>query len=183
MKRLRILVVDDEQLVRDYLAQGIALRGYQVRAAGSRQAALEIVKAWRPDAAAVDVHLPDGSGLALLPALREANAEVRIVVMSGFGTIRSSVDALKAGAVDYLCKPLTFEDVIRVLDPTSASSSAMSTQRSRDSQMTLEQARWEHIQRTLVATSNNISESARRLGIRRQSLQRMLQKRPPSPMF
>ncbi len=174
-----ILVVDDEDLVRGCLVQAFRCEGHDVIEAASVRAALSAVSSRPANTAVVDLMLPDGSGVDLVSQLQSTHPEIRCVVLTGFGTIQTAIAATRAGAVDYLCKPVNHRELLARLDPQLRDGVPREI---GEAQMTLEQARWDFIQRTLAATNQNISETARRLGIRRQSLQRMLKKHPPSSM-
>lgn len=171
---MRLLVVDDESLVRDSLIRAFSANGFTTRGADSVGSALALAKSFAPEAAVVDLHLSDGTGLDLLMELRVRFPAIKVVVMSGYASIGSAVDSIRLGAVDFCCKPVSCQELILRLRGIRQAVPFVP--------MTLAQAHWEHIRRTLEASGNNISESARRLGLRRQSLQRMLQKRPPAPV-
>jgi two-component system response regulator RegA len=172
-----VLLVDDDEVFRERLGRALRARGYEVTTAGDHDAALELGGRQRFDYAVVDLRMPSGSGLALIEPLRARAAEIRVVVLTGYGSIASAVEALRLGAHDYLAKPVDADEIIAALGgegarPAPSADAASATP-------TLARAEWEHIQRVLTDCNNNISEAARRLGITRRTLQLKLKKYPP----
>jgi two-component system response regulator RegA len=167
-----ILLVDDDEVFRERLARALRDRGYEAVTAPGPDEALAAA-AGRPfDFAIVDLRMPGLSGLTLIAPLRARLPEVRVIVLTGYGSITSAVEALRAGAHDYLSKPVDADDVIAALTGDAARPAPADAP-------TLARAEWEHIQRILADCRNNISESARRLGITRRTLQLKLKKYPP----
>jgi two-component system, response regulator RegA len=170
-----LLLVDDDAAWRDRLAKALAARGFEVATAASVDEALA-----RPDEApeyaVVDLRMPGRSGLELLKALRAKDPATRVLVLTGYGSIPTAVEATRLGAVGYLSKPCDADEVVRaLLLPAGAAeqSPALETP-------TLARAEWEYIHRVLADCGDNISEAARRLGVHRRVLQRKLQKYPPT---
>jgi two-component system response regulator RegA len=116
--------------------------------------------------------MPGLSGLSLIAPLRERMPQARVIVLTGYGSITSAVEALRAGAHDYLSKPVDADEVITALTSDAARPAP-------ESAPSLARAEWEHIQRILADCQHNISETARRLGITRRTLQLKLKKYPP----
>jgi two-component system response regulator RegA len=173
---MRLLIVDDDESFRHALRNAFQRRGYEVVLAGSAEEASVVMQATPPDFAVVDLRMPGLSGLALIGPLHAVAPAARIVVLTGYGSITSAVEALRAGAHDYLSKPVDADQIIAALTgeagrPVEATSPTPSP--------TLARAEWEHIQRILSDTNHNISETARRLGITRRTLQLKLKKYPP----
>jgi two-component system response regulator RegA len=172
-----LLLVDDDEVFRERLARALRERGYDVATASDHAGAVE-AGATRPlDFAVVDLRMPSGSGLALIEPLRALAPRARIVVLTGYGSIASAVDALRLGADDYLSKPVDADEIIAALTnpvprPATARNDKVPTP-------TLARAEWEHIQRVLADAGGNISEASRRLGITRRTLQLKLKKYPP----
>ena len=172
-----ILVVDDDDLFRDRLSRALRDRGHEVRAAKNADEAIDLARADSPEYAVVDLKMPGRSGLELVKELRAVDAATTIVVLTGYGSIATAVEAVKLGAAHYLSKPADADDVLAAfarvdgqpLDPASHELKAPS----------LARAEWEHIQRVLSDCEGNVSDAARKLGMHRRSLQRKLQKRPP----
>ena len=122
----------------------------------------------------LDMRLDDGSGLKVVEALRAARPEARIIMLTGYGNIAAAVQAVKAGAVDYLSKPADADDVVRALMAEGDASAAPPVH-----PMSADRVRWEHIQRIYELCDHNVSETARRLSMHRRTLQRILAKRAP----
>jgi two-component system response regulator RegA len=171
-----ILVVDDDELLRQQLARAFERRGLEVRTASGIAEAQQLIETDSPELAVVDLKMPDGSGLKLVELLRKVDPTTRIVVLTGYGSIATAIDAVRLGATYYLQKPADADEVLAAFlrgdgpqqDPESVPRAP-----------TLARAEWEHINRVLNDCSGNLSEAARRLGLHRRSLQRKLQKFPP----
>ncbi len=149
-------------------------RGFVVETADSVAAGITAASA-RPQAfAVVDLRLGDGSGLAVVEALRKARPSARIVMLTGYGNIATAVAAVKAGAVDYLPKPADADAVERALLSTGTSLPPPP-----EDPMSADRVRWEHIQRVFEQCDRNVSETARRLKMHRRTLQRILGKHAP----
>ena len=170
-----ILLVDDDEVFRERLARALRDRGYDVATAADHDGAVTAARARKPDFAIVDLRMPGLSGLALLGPLHAIAPDARIVVLTGYGSITSAVEALRAGAHDYLSKPVDADQIIAALTGEAARPAEAAPAPSP----TLARAEWEHIQRILADCSQNISEAARRLGITRRTLQLKLKKYPP----
>ncbi len=171
-----ILVVDDDDLLRQQLARALERRGLEVRSASGVDEALRLIEEEPPELAVVDLKMPDGSGLKLVEALHRADPGTRIVVLTGYGSIATAIDAVRLGATYYLQKPADADEVLAAFlrgegPPEDIDGVPKAP--------TLARAEWEHINRVLNDCAGNISEAARRLGLHRRSLQRKLQKFPP----
>lgn len=167
-----LLLVDDDDAFRVALGAALGRRGFAVTLATgpaeARSAALTQVF----EHALVDVRMPGGSGIELVAALRQIDEGTRVVVLTGYGTIANAVEAMRAGAVDYLTKPVdaaTCEHALRGLPPGDI----------RDDLPSLERVEYEYLQRVLADCSGNVSEAARRLRMHRKSLQRKIGRHPP----
>jgi two-component system response regulator RegA len=168
-----ILLVDDDEVLRERLAQAIRARGYEVRTAGSAEEALREATRESPEMAVLDLKMPGMSGLDLLRELRQHDPATRVLMLTGYGSIATAVQAVREGAVGYLPKPADADEILAALAGKEAAARAGDTP-------SLARAEWEHIQRVLADCGGNISEAARRLGIHRRSLQRKLHKYPPA---
>ncbi len=170
-----ILLVDDDDRLRDRLATALAERGYAVAVAGSHDQALVAVADVAPTHAVLDLRLGDDDGMALLVALRERCPDTAILMLTGYGSIATAVDAVRLGAVNYLQKPATADMILAAFakqpDPGTSTPSYEPP--------SLARAEWEHIQRVLDDCGGNISMAARKLGLHRRTLQRKLQTFPP----
>lgn len=169
-----LLLVDDDEIFLNRLARAMEKRGFTVSRAVSVAQAREIVAQAPPAHAVVDLRLEDGNGLDIVDALREARADARIVVLTGYGAIATAVAAVKMGATDYLSKPADADEVTRAL-----LSSAEALPPAPETPMSADRVRWEHIQRVYEQCERNVSETARRLHMHRRTLQRILAKRSP----
>ena len=170
----RILLVDDDADFLAALARGLSLRGYVVLTAASEETALALARAHRPDYFVVDLKLAGASGLDLIPKLREAAPASRILMLTGYASIATAVDAVKRGADTYLAKPAGTAEILRALEARALTSlPAESAQ-----PLSLPRLEWEHIQRVLAEHGGNISATARALKMHRRTLQRKLAKRP-----
>jgi two-component system response regulator RegA len=148
-----------------------------VRTAPDNAEALAIAREESPELAVVDLRMPGRSGLALVRALKEIDATTEIVVLTGYGSIATAVDAVKLGAKHYLSKPADVDELIAAFERGPG---MPDPQAHADIEApSLARAEWEHMQRVLADCGGNISEAARRLGLHRRSLQRKLQKHPP----
>jgi len=170
-----LLLLDDDAALRNRLGRALEARGFQVKLAESVAEASAAAKSSPPAFAVVDMRLEDGSGLAVVETLRQARADTRIVMLTGYGAIATAVAAVKAGAVDYLAKPADADDVVRAL----LAAATGKTPPPPDNPMSADRVRWEHIQRVYELCSHNVSETARRLNMHRRTLQRILAKRAP----
>lgn len=172
-----LLLVDDSYAFRERLARAFRDRGLDVRAAANYDEAMALAREESPELAVVDLRMPGRSGLELLRDLKELDPSISVVVLSGFGSIATAVDAVRLGATNFLPKPADADDILAAFERGDAISLETSTE--PYDAPSLARAEWEHIQRVLADCGGNVSEAARRLGIHRRSLQRKLQKRAP----
>jgi two-component system response regulator RegA len=168
-----LLLLDDDQALRTRLGRALESRGFEVTTAASVSEATEALRIRQPALAVLDMRLEDGNGLKVVEAIRERREDARIVMLTGYGAIATAVAAVKAGAVDYLSKPADADDVVKAL------MAAGQAPEPPDNPMSADRVRWEHIQRVYELCDHNVSETARRLGMHRRTLQRILAKRAP----
>lgn len=171
-----ILVVDDDEVFGGILARSLTRRGFSVQVAQSIDAAMHLAREHPPQAAVVDLKIADESGLSLIPQLLELNRHMNIVILTGYSSVSTAVEAIKLGAGNYLCKPVNTDEILHALEQRDADPSVQIPLQPPS----VERLEWEHIQRVLKECDNNISETARRLGMHRRTLQRKLSKRPVS---
>ncbi len=169
-----LLIVDDDETFRLRLAQAMTKRGFEVDTAAGVAEALDRVTKFAPAYAVVDLRLLDGYGLDVVPALREARPEMRIVILTGYGNIASTVAAVKAGALDYLAKPADADEIEAALMAPPGDHAEPP-----ERPMSADRVRWEHINRVYELCDHNVSETARRLNMHRRTLQRILAKHSP----
>ena len=172
-----ILIIEDDATFSATLARALRRRGHVVSIAATPEEALESVLAEHPDWIVLDLNLAGASGLALLPRLRERLSDCRIVVLTGYASISTAVDAIKLGAVQYLAKPVDVDTLLRAFNhrATAAAPAELSPPAVP---MSVDRMEWEHIQRVLREHEGNISATARALNMHRRTLQRKLLKRP-----
>jgi two-component system response regulator RegA len=172
----KFLVVDDDAAFRTRLIKALGARGFHAQGAASADEAIEVARDFRPDAAVVDLKMPGGkSGLDLVPDLVAKHPGVQVVVLTGYGSIATAVEAVRKGAINYLSKPADTDQILAAFETDAEPSSD-----SAEGTPSLARVEWEHIQRILTDCGGNISLAARKLGIHRRSLQRKLGKLPPN---
>ncbi|CAN7576988.1 ActR/PrrA/RegA family redox response regulator transcription factor [Bosea sp. LjRoot90] len=171
---MSLLLVDDDKPFLNRLARAMEGRGYSVRIAESVEAGLAAVEEEAPAFAVIDLRLGDGNGLDVIARLKEKRPDARGVVLTGYGNIATAVSAVKLGAFDFLAKPADADEIHSAL---AAGPNARPVP--PENPMSADRVRWEHIQRVYELCSRNVSETARRLGMHRRTLQRILAKRAP----
>ena len=169
-----LLLLDDDLSLRTRLGRALEQRGFEAELVGSVAEAIAAIERRAPAFAVLDMRLEDGSGLRVVESLRMARPEARIIMLTGYGNIATAVQAVKAGAVDYLSKPADADDVVRALLANGSDAPAPP-----ENPMSADRVRWEHIQRVFELCDHNVSETARRLSMHRRTLQRILAKRAP----
>jgi two-component system response regulator RegA len=177
-QRQSILIVDDDEVFRRRLARAFEDRGYDTRVAGDFDSAVASATEDSPELAVTDLKMPGRSGLELVQALQEIDPATKVVVLTGYGSIATAIDAVRLGAAYYLPKPADADDIVAAF-ARADSPPLEPPEPEYDEAPSLARAEWEHINRVLSDCGGNISEAARRLGIHRRSLQRKLQKYPP----
>lgn len=175
---MKLLIIDDDEGFRSALARACERRGCTVAVAADRASALGLTLEFEPDAAVVDLRLADASGLALLPELLAIRPALRMLMLTGFSSIATAVEAVKRGAVNYLAKPASVEDILSALRVGNLSEDSAADHQADVPAISVDRLAWEHIQRVLLEENGNVSSTARRLGMHRRTLQRRLSKRP-----
>ena len=173
-----LLIVDDDRVLRERLARAFRDRGYDVRTAADYDDGLVQARADSPEMAIVDLKMPGRSGLELVREIHDLDPHTRILVLTGYGSIATAIEAMRLGAMNYLQKPADVDDILAAFEKGQAP--PLSTTETDYVAPSLARAEWEHINRVLTDCGGNVSEAARRLGIHRRSLQRKLQKYPPN---
>jgi two-component system response regulator RegA len=171
-----LLVVEDDDVLRARLVRAFAERGFLAQGAASAAEALRPSED-APEYAVVDLRIGDESGLSVIRGLLAKDAATRIVMLTGYGSIATAVEAMRLGAVNYLTKPADADEILTALRRGEGDGASPAPS---GEPLSLARAEWEHINRVLVSVAGNISEAARRLGLHRRSLQRKLAKYPPS---
>lgn len=173
-----LLLCDDDDVFRARTARAFVERGFEVQTAGDFDAAVALARVESPELAVVDLKMPGKSGLELVKALLEIDPQTKIIVLTGYGSIATAIDAVRLGATYYLSKPADADEILAAFARGQAP--PLVPPESDYKAPSLARAEWEHINRVLSDCGGNISEAARRLGIHRRSLQRKLQKYPPN---
>jgi two-component system response regulator RegA len=168
-----LLIADDDEVFSSALSRAISRRGYVVTIANSFDSAIAAANASPFQYAVVDLKLPGASGLQLIRELKAIHPSMRIVLLTGYGSIATTVDAIKLGATYYLTKPVNADEVIKALNRDEVTDEAPAPV-----PLSINRLEWEHINRILAETNGNISASARILGMHRRTLQRNLGKHP-----
>ena len=167
------LLIDDDALYLSVLKRSLERRGYRVETATNAAEAIAVANAQAPDFALVDLKLAEDSGLDLVGPLREAHAAMRIVLVTGYASVATAVEAIKRGADHYLAKPTTVDAILRAIGEKEGVEAEPA-----DTMTPLSRLEWEHIQQAMIDSQGNISAAARLLGMHRRSLQRKLAKKP-----
>ena len=166
-----VLVVDDDDVFRSRLGRAFRDRGFDVRLAHDALEANRLAQQDSPEFAIVDLRMPGGSGLDVVRELHAIDPATAIVMLTGYGSIATAVEAVRSGAVHYLSKPVDIDQILAAFEGKSNASRALEVP-------SLARVEWEHIQRVLSDCEGNISQAARLLGLHRRSLQRKLSKDP-----
>lgn len=164
------LLIDDDDAFLQVLQRSLSRQGVESRIARSHKEAREALAAGDAHRCVLDLNLAGESGLQLLPELLRMDPEMQILVLTGYGSIATAVEAMRRGAVNYLCKPVTVNQLLAGFEPLDAPPDLRSMPPS------VEEMEWEHIQRILKDNDGNVSATARALNMHRRTLQRKLQK-------
>lgn len=170
-----LLLVDDDRAFCTVLGNALRRRGWTVVVAHTVDEACSEATAWQPQRAIVDLRMPGGSGLEVVCALRRLAPAPEIVVLTGYGSIATAVEAMKLGATHYLTKPAEVDEILAAFGGSAPAPDPAPV----SAPQTLEEVEWEHLQRVLADCRGNVSEAARRLGMHRRSLQRKLARGRP----
>ncbi len=168
------LVIDDDPAFNRILCRTLMNHGIDAQGALDSASAIELMRQHRPDAVVLDFNLSGASGLKLIAPLRALRADTRLLVLTGYASIATAVDAIKLGADQYLAKPAEAQAILRAL----GADTPLNRELAPPEPMSVERLEWEHIQRVLADNDGNISATARALKMHRRTLQRKLNKRP-----
>ena len=169
-----LLILDDDDPLRGRLSRAMEKKGFSVKEAKNVAEGLQVAKNNPPGFALVDLRLEDGSGLDVVQELSKNKKDCRIVMLTGYGNLPTAVAAVKAGAIDYMAKPVDADDIEAALLASSESKA-----KPPENPMSADRVKWEHIHRVFELCNRNVSETARRLKMHRRTLQRILSKRSP----
>jgi two-component system response regulator RegA len=170
-----VLLVDDDEIFGDVLSGALTKRGFSVEVARTTDEAIASIATRIPEYAIIDLRIGTQSGLTLVEHLHQQAMKTRTVVLTGYGSIATAVEAIKKGAQQYLTKPAAVDDIVAALSDDLVSTEITNDNARRPSVRRLE---WEHIQTVLTEHNGNISATARALGMHRRTLQRKLLKHP-----
>lgn len=177
----QFLIIDDDETFSYVLARSIKNKSYRALIANDAKTALSILRDNSLDQpithVILDLKLTDTNGLQLLPQLLAINPLLQLVVLTGYASVATTVEAIKQGAVNYLSKPASVEEVLAAFED-DGQSHGHADELIEDNPPSVQRVEWEYIQRHLVANDHNIAATARALGMHRRTLQRKLQKRP-----
>jgi two-component system response regulator RegA len=169
-----LLIVDDDEVFASVLARAMARRFARVEVANTVEEALACAMRCKPEKIVLDLKIHEASGLDIIKSLCDTAVGVEIVVLTGYSSIATTVEAMRLGATNYLCKPVDADELCRAFERSSSDP----TPDIPTSPPSVGRLQWEHIQKVLSQNDGNISATARALGMHRRTLQRRLQKRP-----
>jgi two-component system, response regulator RegA len=176
LDRPTLLLADDDVSLSRVLAKAFEGRGFAVATAHDGASALRLVEEQgAPDYAVVDLHLPDMSGLKVIERLKAADALANVVLLTGYASIATAVEAIKLGATHYLTKPCNADQIVAAFKPHSPNLDVAATAKP----LSVDRLEWEHVQSVLINHGGCISATARALNMHRRTLQRKLNKYPP----
>ncbi len=169
-----LLLVDDDEIYCEVLADALAKRNYAVSTAHNLAAAMQLARNIEPEYAVVDLRIGTESGLELVKQLARLDENTRIVMLTGFASVATAVESIKLGAVHYLTKPATADEVVAALHREEGDA----TVEPSEQPLSVKRLEWEHLQKVLSEHEGNISAAARALNMHRRTLQRKLAKHP-----
>jgi two-component system response regulator RegA len=172
-----VLIVDDDEAFRSRLCRAFRDRGCEAHEVSKPEESLELARNVSPDLVLLDLKMPGWSGLDLIQDIKKLDSTIAVIILTGYGSIPTAMQALKLGADSYLGKPADTDQILAAYRELGAESTGRSTPTTVPS---LARVEWEHIQRVLSDCSGNITQAAKLLGIHRRSLQRKLSKYPPA---
>lgn len=173
-----LLVVEDDTVYRERLVKAFTYRGYLTLSAATRDEAQRIANEHTVKWALIDLLIGSDSGLEVLQDLLSVNPSTICVILTGYGTIKTAVDAIKLGATQYLTKPTDLSTIIHTLKLPEIQDPLPTKELQPSTVPTLDQVEWDYIQRVLQINKGNITQASKALGVPRRSLQRKLQKYP-----
>lgn len=169
-----LLIVDDDAVFCEVLAKAMAKRGFDVTSAHNTASALEKIETLMPEYVIIDLKIADESGLTLVEKIKKIDPGTRIIMLTGYASIATAIEAIKLGATHYLAKPVDVNEILAAFERTSGEANVpISTH-----PLSVDRLEWEYIHRILIENNNNISVTARILNMHRRTLQRKLAKKP-----
>ncbi len=173
-KKSKLLIVDDDDVYCSVLKDAFIERGFEVQTAQDRKAAEALIQHEPVDFAVIDLRLGQTTGLSLIKHVKEQNTSAKIVMLTGYASIATAVEAVKLGATQYLTKPVNVDEIMQAFEIDAADL----TLQPAEQPMSIKRLEWEYMQKVLLECDGNISQAARRLGMHRRTLQRKLFKHP-----
>jgi two-component system response regulator RegA len=169
-----LLLVDDDETFCMVLEQALKKRQFEVFVAHDLETGLDLAEKVEPEYAVIDLRIGHESGLLMVKRLKELDDNTSIVMLTGFASVATAVEAIKLGATHYLTKPADADEIVAALHKEEGDANV----EIKDKPLSVKRLEWEHLQKVLVEHDNNISAAARALGMHRRTLQRKLEKRP-----
>lgn len=169
-----LLIVDDDGVFCEVLAKAMIKRGFEVSCAHTIETAMVKVESLMPEYAIIDLKLADESGLTLVEKIRKLDPGTRIIMLTGYASIATAVEAIKLGATHYLAKPVDVNQILAAFERTSGEATVPIS----PNPLSVDRLEWEYIHRILAENNNNVSVTARILNMHRRTLQRKLAKKP-----
>ena len=170
----RLLLVDDDETFCNVLKSALEKRGFDVVAATNVVDGIFMAEKHSPEYAVIDLRIGYESGLELVKKLISIDDNTQIVMLTGFASIATAVEAIKLGAIHYLTKPANADEIVRALYKNEGDSSVLIS----ENPLSIKRLEWEHLQKVLMQHDGNISAAARALSMHRRTLQRKLDKKP-----
>lgn len=174
MDKPRLLLVDDDETYCRVLKSALEKRNYEVLVANDVQSGIALAEQNLPEYAVIDLRIGHESGLELVKKLISLDANTACVMLTGFASIATAVEAIKLGAIHYLTKPANADEILAALHKNEGDVSVSIS----ENPLSVKRLEWEHLQKILMQHDGNISAAARALNMHRRTLQRKLEKRP-----
>lgn len=173
-----MLIIDDDENLLTVMSRAIQRRGFDVVCAQTGEDALAKCDQHQPSHISLDLKLTEETGLNLIPSLKLASPNSKIVMLTAYASIATAVDAIKLGATQYLCKPADADQLLKAFDDDNLPETSVASSDIEEKTISVKRLEWEHIQKVLNENDGNVSATARELGMHRRTLQRKLQKHP-----
>ncbi|MBM7073427.1 response regulator transcription factor [Shewanella sp. 202IG2-18] len=170
----KLLIIEDDKSLAQVLQRRLSSHGFEVEICHEKTQALLLARKWSPSHILLDMKLDADNGLSLIQPLKQTIPESILVLLTGFASIATAVEAIRLGADNYLAKPADSQTILQALNMESTQLEALI----EEQPMSTKRVEWEHIQQVLTANNGNVSATARQLGMHRRSLQRKLAKKP-----
>ncbi len=173
----KLLIIEDDKSLAQVLQKRLSSQGFEVEICHDKTQALLLARKWSPTHVLLDMKLDADNGLSLIQPLKQTIPDSTLVLLTGFASIATAVEAIRLGADNYLAKPADTQTILQALNMQSSDLEELIDE---EQPMSTKRVEWEHIQQVLTANNGNVSATARQLGMHRRSLQRKLAKKPTS---